>query len=259
MARDLVQLHPWVLVLLLVVVVPLMVVGLQAMVRRLWPEIIEGRHNDVAGFLIAVVGVLYAVTLAFIVIITWEDFSAARDTVSQEAGALRSVVRDSSALPDPAGAQMTLLAVPYGEEVSVGEWKSMNEGKGDDQAFNLITQMFSTLKAADGATPAQQAFLTDALNRLNDVSQNRAKRINTAVEGTPGVLWTAIIVGGVLTMGFALLFGVANERLHYLMIGSLAGIIGLQIFVILVLSFPFAGNVRVSPEPIHRVVVDFGG
>jgi hypothetical protein len=29
--------------------------------------------------------------------------------------------------------------------------------------------------------------------------------------------------------------------------------------VILVLSFPFAGNVRVSPEPIHRVVVDFGG
>lgn len=257
MARDLVQLAPWALVLVLVVAAPLAVIGLQAGVRRVWPEIIEGRHNDVAGFLIAVVGVLYAVTLAFIVIITWEDFSAARDTVSQEAGALRSLVRDSSALPDPAGTQMTHLAVQYGEEVSAGEWKSMNNGKGDDQAFNLITQMFSTLKGVDGVTPAQQSFLTDALNRLNEVSQNRAKRINTAAEGTPGVLWTAIIVGGALTIGFALLFGVANERLHYLMIGSLAAIIGLQIFVILVLSYPFAGSVRVSPEPIHRVVVDF--
>jgi hypothetical protein len=259
MARDLVQLQPWVLALLLVVVIPLVVVAVQAAIRRLWPEIIQGQHNDVAGFLIAVVGVLYAVTLAFIVIITWEDFSSARDTVSQEAGALRSVVRDSSALPDPAGSQMTQLAVRYGEEVSVGEWKSMNEGKADDAAFDLITQMFATLKAADGTTPAQQAFLADALNRLNDVAQDRAKRINTATEGTPGALWTAIIVGGVLTMGFALLFGVANERLHYLMVGGLAGIIALQIFVILVLSFPYAGQVRVSPEPIHRVVVDFGG
>lgn len=80
---------------------------------------------------------------------------------------------------------------------------------------------------------------------------------NMAAEGAPGVLWTAIIVGGVLTMGFALLFGVSNERLHYLMVGGLAGTIALQIFVILILSFPFAGQVRVSPEPLHRVVVDF--
>lgn len=256
-ARRLVQLPPWLLCALLVVGAPIVAVGIQAAIRRLWPEIIEGEHNDVAGFLIAVVGVLYAVTLAFIVIITWEDFSTARDTVSQEAGALRSVARDSTALPDPAGPQMADLAVRYGEEVSVGEWKAMNDGKSDDRAFEIITQMFSTLKGAAVTTPSQQAFLTDALNRLNDVSQNRAKRVNTAAEGAPGVLWTAIIVGGMLTMGFALLFGVSNERLHYLMVGGLAGTIALQVFVILVLSFPFAGHVRVSPEPLHRVVVDF--
>lgn len=118
--------------------------------------------------------------------------------------------------------------------------------------------MYSTLKAAGGTTGGEQAFLTDALDRLNDVSQDRAQRLNTATEGTPGVLWTAIVVGGILTMGFALLFGVSNERIHYLMVGGLAGIIALQVFVILVLSFPFAGHVRVSPEPLHRVVVDFG-
>lgn len=128
-ARDLVQLPPRLLGVLLVAGAPAVVVAVQAAIRRLWPGIIEGEHNDVAGFLIAVVGVLYAVTLAFIVIITWEDFSSARDTVSHEAGALRSVVRDGSGLAEPAGAQMTDLAVRYAEEVSVGEWKAMNDGK----------------------------------------------------------------------------------------------------------------------------------
>ena len=58
----------------MVVGLPLLTVAVQAVVRRLAPSIVEGEHNDVAGFLIAVVGVVYAVTLAFIVIVTWEEY-----------------------------------------------------------------------------------------------------------------------------------------------------------------------------------------
>jgi hypothetical protein len=66
-------------------------------------------------------------------------------------------------------------------------------------------------------------------------------------------------VGGIFTMGFAMLFGVSDERLHYLMIGGFAAIIALQVFVILVLNYPFSGDVQVEPAPIERVVADFGG
>jgi hypothetical protein len=38
-------------------------------------------HNDVAGFIYAVVGVIYAVLLALMVIAVWEDYEKARDTV----------------------------------------------------------------------------------------------------------------------------------------------------------------------------------
>ena len=41
-------------------------------------------HNDLAGFTIAVIGVLYAVLLAFIAIATWESFSRASDIVENE-------------------------------------------------------------------------------------------------------------------------------------------------------------------------------
>jgi len=104
MNRALVHLNLWLLGTLVVVAVPLAVVGVQALIRRVAPGIGEGDHNEVAGFLIAVVGVVYAVTLAFIVIVTWETFRDARDTANAEVAAMRGLYRDSQALPDPTAA-----------------------------------------------------------------------------------------------------------------------------------------------------------
>src|SRR3712207_9534008 len=59
-----------------------------ALVQRLVPATIRKEHNDVAGFIYAVVGVIYAVLLALVVIATWEEFGRARITVETEATAL---------------------------------------------------------------------------------------------------------------------------------------------------------------------------
>jgi hypothetical protein len=76
---------------LFVIVLPALAIGAQLMIRRSWPALADGGHNDVAGFIIAVVGVLYAVLLAFVMIVSWESFSQAESTVGQEASALRSI------------------------------------------------------------------------------------------------------------------------------------------------------------------------
>ena len=259
MSRSLVHLNLWLLGGLLVIGLPAVTIALQSLVRRLAPDIVKGEHNDVAGFLIAVVGVVYAVTLAFIVIVTWENYGDARDTVHQEAGALRSLYRDSQALPEPTRTQLGGLVVRYGQEVSTGEWAALDDGAGSRQVFDLITQMFSTLSGVTATTPTQEAFLSEALARLNEVAQGRAERISAAEDGLLSILWAAIVIGGGVTVGFAMLFGVADRRLHYLMVGAFATVLALQVFVILVLSFPFSGDLAISPDPFIHVVQDFAG
>jgi hypothetical protein len=44
-------------------------------------------NNEIAGFKFATVGVIYAVLLAFAVIVVWEKFRDAETAVLQEAGA----------------------------------------------------------------------------------------------------------------------------------------------------------------------------
>ena len=73
------------------------------------------------------------------------------------------------------------------------------------------------------------------------------------------IRWAAIIVGGGVTVGFPRLFGVADVRLHSLMVGAFATVLAVQIFVILVLRHPFSGDPAASPDPLLRVVGDFGG
>ena len=259
MSRSLVHLNLWLLGALLVIGIPLVTVALQATVRRLAPDIVKGEHNDVAGFLIAVVGVVYAVTLAFIVIVSWEGYRDARSTVHREAGSVRSLYRDSRALPEPARSELGDLALRYAREAATVEWSALDRGEGSRAAFDLITGMFSALGSVTATTPTQEAFLAQALGNLDAVAEDRAERISVAEEGLLSILWAAIIIGGGVTVGFALLFGVSDVRLHFFMVGAFATVLALQIFVILVLSHPFSGDLAVSPEPFLRVVRDFGG
>src|SRR5216683_3631178 len=62
-------------------------------------------HNDLAGFTIAVIGVLYAVLLAFITIATWESFSRASDIVENESDFAGGIYLDTQGLP-PAKASL---------------------------------------------------------------------------------------------------------------------------------------------------------
>jgi zinc transporter ZupT len=90
------------LYLILTVFVPVLmaVVGL-VLVQRLVPPDRREEHNDVAGFIYAVLGVAYAVLLAFVVIVVWQDYKTAQTNVENEANELAGVYFLTSQLPEP--------------------------------------------------------------------------------------------------------------------------------------------------------------
>src|SRR5918999_1591457 len=104
------------------------VVGL-TLVERLVPATIRKEHNDVAGFIYAALGVIYAVLLALVVIATWEEFGRARVTVESEANALAEIFWLAHRLPEPQGRELQELCRAYAEEVVEEEWPLMSQGR----------------------------------------------------------------------------------------------------------------------------------
>ena len=83
----------WITILLLVVIPTAIAMGALAFIhRRVWVEKLV-KNNEIAGFKFATVGVIYAVLLAFTVIVVWEKFSAAENAVDQEAASIAALLR----------------------------------------------------------------------------------------------------------------------------------------------------------------------
>jgi hypothetical protein len=213
--------------LLVVAVSVLIAVTGLTLVQRLVPLQLRKEHNDVAGFIYAVLGVIYAVLIALVVIAVWEDFAAARDTVEREASELDDVFRLAHSLPEPEGPQLQELARSYARVVVDEEWALMAQARTSPRAWELL------------------------------VADARNARLVEAGEGIPFVLWGVLAVGGILVVGFAYLFGLENTLVHNLMVGALALLISSVLFSIGVLEYPFSGDVRVSPEAFELVLERF--
>ena len=80
----------WLSAVILIVPTTLLAMAGPVIVRR-YVDVNQLRtNNEVAGFKFATVGVLYAVLLAFAVVVVWEKFNQAESEVAKEAGAGRN-------------------------------------------------------------------------------------------------------------------------------------------------------------------------
>src|SRR5688500_15229285 len=85
--------------MLIVAAVLLALLGL-AVVRRTVPHERLARHTDVAGYVYAVIGVIYAVILAQVVIAAWDDYQDARAVADDEANAVLNLARLAQVWPN---------------------------------------------------------------------------------------------------------------------------------------------------------------
>jgi hypothetical protein len=248
----------WLSGIILIVVLPAVAVLAQMGIHRAWPRLSDGEHNDVAGFVIAVVGVIYAVLLAFVVIITWENFSEAERVVGQEASALRSIYRDSSAFPPDVREQLHDDVRRYAAVAMEQEWPAMAHGQaGHPAVAQILDEMSEHLTQLPTATPVEQEYVGAEAARFNDLVTSRSRRLDYVEQDIPGVLWIALVVGAVVTIGFATIFGLRSVGLHIAITACLTAVIGVLLFVAVAIDHPFGGDVAVKPHPLERVLTDF--
>ena len=236
-----------------------------AVVQRLVPATIRMEYNDVAGFIYAVLGVIYAVLMALVVIATWEEFGRARVTVETEANALAEIFWLAHALPEPEGRELQELCRSYAEEVVDVGWPLMEQGRTPSlkrsqetsRAWVLIDDIRATVQGYEPRTAAGQQLYAEGLDQVQRLADARRMRLVAAEEGLPAVLWVVLIVGGIVVVGFGYLFGMENTWAHSLMVVALAGVIALVLFTIAAMDHPFSGGARVGPEAFELVLNRF--
>jgi hypothetical protein len=231
------------------------------LVQRLVPSEKREEHNEVAGYLYAVVGIVYAVLLALLVIAVWQHYQKANETVESEANAVAEIAWLAHRLPEPEHHELQEDARSYAQEVVDQEWPRMEQGLEGVQSlpegWDLIDDIRATLQEVEPGTAAEQELYAEGLDQIQRLGDARRMRVVAAKEGLPGILWAVLVFGAVVAVGFTYLFGLGNTWAHRLMVMSLTALIVLVLFTVGAMEHPFSGGARLDPDSFELILERF--
>lgn len=227
--------------------------GLRLVRRKVPLPVLETQH-EVAGFIIGVLGAIYAVLLAFVVVVVWNQFEDAKTTVEKEANQLNDLSRIAQGFPAPVQQYMLGGLRAYTQAVVDDEWNTMSEGKASQKAQAAMENLWQIYREVDPQTNRENALYGESLDRLSDVSDNRRLRIQASSDDIPLVIQIIMWIGGLVTISFTYFFGVKSVRSQALMTAALAGEVAFILFLIVALDNPFYGHLRVTPAPMQQTL-----
>jgi hypothetical protein len=210
--------------------------------------------NLVSSQVFQLAGVLYAVLVAFLVVVVWEQFGDAEDATQAEASAVAELLRDSVAIPAIDRPQVQRSLVAYTRDVIDDELPRMRRGETVEEESGPMTDVWSAYLSVQPQSRNEIAFFDHDIVKLNDLSANRKLRVAAGDAAVPGELWVLLVGGGAVVMAFTFLFGTRDVVVHACAVGLTAGLMGFVIYLIFALEHPFVGALSVTPEPYVNVL-----
>ena len=243
----------------------LLLVGLPTALAMLGPILVRRyvtldrltANNEVAGFKFAVVGVLYAVLLAFAIIVVWEKFTDADNIVAREAGAATNVYRLSYGMAEAPATSLRAKLSAYLAATISDDWPAMEHANESSSARRALDAVYGSILVSLSAQ-SHSALVAEILHQLDEITQARRARLAAADGTVPGVIWPVLFGGAAATIGFTFFFGTQNLLAQSLMTGLLSVMILSGLFIVLVIDRPFSGAVTVKPDALAKVLAEFG-
>jgi hypothetical protein len=212
------------------------------------------RDNEAAGFVYSMIGVIYAVLLAFIVSVVWQQHDEARGGAEQEALKVSNLLRDAGAFTDGAGERMRGHLLAYVRAVVQDEWPAMAAGRTSARAAEAYERVWQVYYAVEPVTEREKAVYASSIERLNELGASRQDRLLASRSGLPPVLWLLLVGGGIIAVGFTFVFRMESAGMHALLAATLAGFVAFLLFLIVALDYPFGGVLGIPADALESVL-----
>jgi hypothetical protein len=150
-------------------------------------------NNEIAGFKFATVGVIYAVLMAFAVIVAWEKFSEAEIAVVKEAGASATLYRLARG-PEPEAVTTRAALDNYLRLAIDRDWPSMEKAKASREVTLALNALYANaIHLMDNKSRPPEIF-GEMLKQLDTITQARRARLHLSTGIVPKLLcgWSYI-------------------------------------------------------------------
>ena len=254
MIRTLSQLPALWGIALFVIVPTILSAVIVVIVRRAEPISMLAENNEFIAIMYPVLGLFYGVFLAFAIVIVWQRFTDAENSVYREVASLAAMIRDAEALPAEDQARIRQETRAYVESIIRDEWPTMSGRGGGALTDARYRAVWKSFHAVTPHTAAESAFFTKALDELNNVSEAQRDRLLFSTSEMPSLLWTFLLFGAAVTIVFSYFIGTKHQITHAVTCAALTSIVGFSLLLIMELQYPFAGGVAIRDHAYRELL-----
>jgi hypothetical protein len=238
----------WLLLFVAIVVAGGLAAAGQLAVRRTCPRVDFADFNTVSGIVLGVVGALFAVTVAFIIAIVWQEFDATSQRSAHEVGAAMDLWHLSRGLGEPAGGRLRRDLVRYADILVNEEWPKMRNGESSENAEALLTRTYESVARYRPANAGESNAQAMALQYLGTLHDARHQRLDDNTSAIASFDWSVLLIGAVVVIGLCYLVGMSSFRTQLVMTATVGAMIAAMFVLIFELDQPYRGDVSVAPS-----------
>lgn len=245
----------WLVLAVLVLVIAAGTSAVLLFIRRRYPGLVEGKHNEITKVGFSVVGPVYGFLTGFIIVVLWGQVSAADDVVRTEGASAVQMSRELGAFGNADSDRIRESLLQY-ERAAVDEWPQAVNGHPSVAAEDALRRLHAAYDSVKPTDDKQRSALTTSLDLLKQLGLSRTERLIMARTNTgpPLSLWAAIFLTSVLVLGFAVIIGESQVRMHYAMAVAVGVLVAVILFLVMELAYPFHGEMGTTPEPLRTAV-----
>jgi uncharacterized protein DUF4239 len=216
--------------------------------RKIYPAEKFRELHDVAGSILNIIGTMYALLVALIVVDARSRMEDVRNKIEQEANALADIFWMADVLPSQEKMAIQKTAYDYARAIVESEWPSMAQGKGSQEAWQKYAELWNKIEAISPTTQQEQIYSNAILNEMSHLGDSRRIRVVSSQRGVSTLLWFVLLAGAFVTIAFTYFFGAKKLRAQAIMTALLTVIIALNLLLVFEYSGVYSGTLRIDPN-----------
>ncbi len=216
-------------------------------VRKLIPSEEARAHHEVAGYLLGVVGTLYAVLLGLVVVDVQAKYQQAALMAETEADSAADLFHLADSFPEKQRRAIQETLADYVTIILQQEWNAPKAGT-SEASTRPVRRIWTILNNYEPVSNHEQQSYAQALVELTQLADSRRYRIVVSAGTVQPILWTVLASGGIVTVLFTFFFSVESLKAHLIMTSMLVICLSLNVLFVVLYSNPYKGDLKVRPQ-----------
>lgn len=214
------------------------VLGMYFVRKKIPRQSLEACH-EVGGYMLAIVGTLYAIVVGLIVVDSQAKVDEASHMAVTESNMLSNIYHLAHTFKQPAAHEIRRAVHDYAIEAYNQDWSKVDNGAENEATIRPYRTLWRHVTTYVPDNNADQQTYAAMIEDMQDLSEARKYRMVAGRTGLSPILWGVLITGGLLIILFTYFFFVESLLSNAIMTAFVAVFISMNVYLIYVCQNPY--------------------